>query len=268
MSYLIRKKKTGIEYSIDKLSDFDFLLNSFYAVSSETTVKSSDLNAAELLGKDLTIKQDNSKPQILIYHTHSQEAFADSTPGDLSEGVIGLGDYLTEILSRQYGYNVIHNRDTFDVAGGKLDRSKAYDYADTTISQILADYPSIEIVLDLHRDGVADSVHLVTEVNGKPTAQIMFFNGMSRLTGIGDIEYLHNPNQQMNLAMSLQMKLKAEAYYPGFTRKNFLKAYQYNLDLRPKAMLIEVGAQNNTFGEAMNAMEPLAVILDMVLKGK
>lgn len=120
-------------------------------------------------------------------------------------------------------------------------------------------------MIDLHRDGVAETTRLVTEVNGKQTAQIMFFNGLSRTTANGDIPYLANPYLADNLAFSFQMKLAAEEYYPGFARSNYLKGYRYNLHYRPKSLLIEVGAQTNTFEEARNAMEPLADILHRVL---
>lgn len=87
---------------------------------------------------------------------------------------MGVGNYLAEILTETYGYQVLHVTEEFDLAGGVLDRNKAYDYARPYIEQILKENPSIEVVIDLHRDGVAEDRHLVTEINGKPTAQIMF----------------------------------------------------------------------------------------------
>lgn len=261
-------KVTGKTYSIKKLSDFDFLLNNFYTVASSTKVYKSDLDPKVLLNKDMTMKQDNSKPQILIYHTHSQETFIDSKSGKQDMSIVGVGAYLTKILAEQYNYNVIHLTDTFDLVNGVLDRHKAYDQSLAKVSQVLEEYPSIELIIDLHRDGVDESLHLVSDINGKPTAQIMFFNGLSRLASVGEIDYLYNPYREDNLALSLQMKMKAEAYYPGLTRKNYLHAYEYNLSLRPKAMLIEVGAQTNTFQEELNAMEPLAVLLHMTLSGE
>lgn len=245
---------------------FEYLMKNIYTVASATVVYESDLNGPELMARDMTMKQDNSQPQILIYHTHGQEGFVDSVEGDSSTRIIGVGEYLTELLRQRYGYNVIHITDSFDYVNGVLDRSKAYDYAYTKISQVLADNPSVEVVLDLHRDGVNENLHLVTEVNGKPTAQIMFFNGMSRLAATGEIDYLYNPNRSDNLAMSLQMKVKAMEYFPEFTRRNYLQAYEYNLQVRPKSMLIEVGAQTNTVAEERNAMEPLAELLHMVLQ--
>lgn len=245
---------------------FDFLMANYYTVVSSTTITPEDLNAQSLMAVDLKMQQDNSQPQILIYHTHGMEAFADSNPEDRNTGIVGVGSYLTQLLTEQYGYNVIHIEDSFDYVNGVLDRSKAYDYAYNRISQILADYPSIEVVLDIHRDGVNENNHLVTTVNGKPTAKIMFFNGISRLNGVGEIGYLYNPYRSQNLAMSLQMKVLAEEYFEGFTRRNYIQAYQYNLHLRPKSMLIEVGAQTNTFEEVKNAMEPLAALLYMKLQ--
>ena len=147
-----------------------------------------------------------------------------------------------------------------------LDRSKAYTYAGEALEQILAEHPSIQVVLDIHRDGVAENLHLASEVNGKSTAQIMFFNGLSQ-TPEGPVEYLENPYREDNLAFSLQMQLKAQEYFPGYTRKIYLKGLRYNLHFRPRSALVEVGAQTNTYEEALNAMEPLAQLLDMVLQG-
>ena len=124
------------------------------------------------------------------------------------------------------------------------------------------------MAIDLHRDGVAEGTHLVTEINGKPTAKIMYFNGLSRSRTNGDIDYLYNPYIQDNLAFSLQMQLASESRYPGFVRHIYLRAYRYNLHLLPKSLLIEAGAQTNTVEEMMNAMEVLADTLCSVILGE
>lgn len=244
---------------------YDYLMKNFYTVVSSTTLRPEDIDAGKLMNMDMKLTTTNDKPQILIYHTHGQEGFSDSINGDPNTGIIGVGNYLTQLLTEQYGYNVIHITDSFDYVNGVFDRSKAYDYAYARIAQILAENPSIEVVIDLHRDGVNENLHLVTDVSGKQTAKIMFFNGISRLNSIGEIGYLYNPYREQNLAMSLQMKVLAEEYFPEFTRKNYIQAYQYNLHLRPKSMLIEAGAQTNTFEEVKNAMEPLAMLLHMCI---
>lgn len=255
-------------FSLDQLKNYDFLRSNLYIVPERASVLPQDLDGENLLSMDMSIAKDPSVPQILIYHTHGSETFADSTDDIKGTGIIAAGAKLAEYLSSVYGYNVIHCTEIFDNVNGVFDRSKAYDYSRETVQQILTDNPGIQVMIDLHRDGVRDDLHLVTDVNGKPTAQIMFFNGVSRSSAKGDIAYLYNRYRSQNLSFSLQAKLEALGKYPDFTRKNYIDAYQYNLDLLPRAMLIEAGAQTNTVQEELNAMEPLADILDSVLSGK
>ena len=255
---------TGNVYDRQDLNDYNFC-QQFYTVTSITSLTKEIFRPSEFLDKDMKITHDSSSPQILIFHTHSQEKFADSTDDD-STSILGVGDYLTELLTGK-GYNVIHDRSVYDYVDGKLDRSKAYTYAEQGIESILESNPSIEVVIDLHRDGVADTTHLVTEVDGRQMAKIMFFNGISYSNVKGNINYLYNPYRDDNLAMSLQMHLIGEAYYPGFLRRDYINAYRYCLHERAKSMLIEAGAQTNTFEEVKNAMEPLADMLDKLLTG-
>lgn len=256
-----------VEIPREQLTDFNYLLNNFFVVDPTTTALESQINADTLLGKDMKLEKNPEQPQILIYHTHSQEGFADSVEGDTSTTVIGVGDYLVQLLQERYGYQVLHITDTFDIVDGQLDRSAAYNYAEPVISQALQEHPTIEVVIDLHRDGVDESKHLVTEVNGKPTAQVMFFNGLSRTNQNGEISYLPNPYIEDNLAFSFQLEYLAKQYYPEYTRCIYLKGYRYNLHLKPRSLLLEVGAQTNTVEEAKNAMEPFADLLYKVLSG-
>lgn len=256
-----------MDLSMERLNDFEYLVSNFYTVDSVTYINPSELNASELLGKDLRIDLSTGGSKILIYHTHSQETFADSD-NDPSTSIVGIGRYLTEILNNKYKIPTMHHEGVYDLINGKLDRSEAYEFAKPEMEQILAENPSIEVVIDLHRDGVADTTHLVTEINGKPTAQIMFFNGLSRTRVNGDLAGMANPYLQDNLAFSLQMKIAAETKYPGFARRNYLRGYKYNMDLMPRMLLIEAGAQTNTVEEMQNAMEVLADLLNSVLTGR
>ena len=256
-----------VEIPREQLTDFNYLLNNFFVVDPTTTALESQINVDTLLEKDMKLEKNPEQPQILIYHTHSQEGFADSVEGDTSTTVIGVGDYLAQLLQERYGYQVLHITDTFDIVDGQLDRSAAYNYAEPVISQALQEHPTIEVVIDLHRDGVDESKHLVTEVNGKPTAQVMFFNGLSRTNQNGEISYLPNPYIEDNLAFSFQLEYLAKQYYPEYTRCIYLKGYRYNLHLKPRSLLLEVGAQTNTVEEAKNAMEPFADLLYKVLSG-
>lgn len=251
-----------VDTSEEKLKDFEYLISNFYTVDGTTSVTEKDLDAKKLLAKNMKINKKTKGPKVLIYHTHSQEDFKDSKKGEPGTTILGMGAYLSELLNEKYGIETLHHDGVYDLIDGEMDRSKAYQLAEKQVSKILKAHPSIEIVIDLHRDGVGSSTHLVTDIDGKKTAQIMFFNGMSRTKANGDIAYLHNPYIEDNLAFSLQMQIAAAKLYPGFTRHIYLKSYRYNLHLKPKSLLIEAGAQTNTVEEMRNAMEALAKVLD------
>lgn len=257
----------GNVYTKAQLSNFDFIKR-FYTVTSITSLTADIFNPQVLLDKNLSMVQDNSKPQILIFHTHSQETFIDSKDSSENMSIVGVGSYLEKLLEEKYGYNVIHDKSVYDYIDGKLDRSKAYTYAEEGIRKILNENPSIEVVIDLHRDGVNENTKLITDIDGKKVAKVMLFNGISYSKMNGNITYLNNPNREENLAMSLQMKLLGEAYYPEYFRNNYINAYRYCLHLRGKSILVEAGAQTNTFEEVKNAMEPLADMLNKVFKGE
>jgi len=263
------ENKSSVEVSqvisADKLEDYEYLVSNFYTVDGSTSVNENLLNAKKLLKKDMKLDAKSEGPKILIYHTHSQEAFKDSKKGDMSETIMGMGAYLAQILNEEYGIETLHHEGVYDLINGSLDRSKAYQLALPEIQAILEQNPGIEVVIDLHRDGVKESTHLVTEIAGKKTAQIMFFNGLSRTKANGDIAYLHNPYIEDNLAFSLQMQLAAMEMYPGYTRRIYLKSYRYNMHLLPKTLLVEAGAQTNTVAEMRRSMEVLAKILHHVL---
>ena len=256
-----------IDLSPAKLADFDYVMNQFFILDSNTETNAQQISGTRFLGEDLSIKQDSKVPQILIYHTHSQETFVDSREGKEEDTIVGVGNYLTDLLEEKYGYQVIHVTDAFDMMGGTLDRSKAYDYARTSIEKVLEENPTVEVVIDLHRDGVPDDRRLVTEVNGKSTAQLLFYNGLSYTVNQGAVSYLPNPYIEENLAFSFQLEYQAAQYYPDLYRGIYLAGLRYNLHLKPRALLLEAGAQTNTVEEVRNAMEPFADILNRVLKG-
>lgn len=250
-------------YRWEDLQSYDMLIKAYYAVDSTTRAGEELLQVDQLLSRDMRLSESPDGPQILIYHTHSQEAFADSVAGDQSTSIVGVGEYLTSILREEYGYNVLHHTESYDTES----RDYAYSNSLPAIEQLLAENPSIEVVIDLHRDEMPADRRLVVDLQGRPTAQFMFFNGLSR-TAKGNIEYLENPYLADNLAFSFQMQTACNEYYPGLARRIYLKAYRYNMHVCPKTLLIELGAQNNTVEEVMNACEPLAHVLDLVLSGE
>lgn len=247
--------------------DPHYLWNEFYIVDSTTSVTKNLFPVKELLERDMTMKKKEGKKQILIYHTHgASEYFKDSQAGKIEDSVVGVGDELTKELEK-LGYGVIHDRKRYDWINGSLDRSLAYNESLDGIEKNLAENPDIQVVIDLHRDSVGKGKHTYTTLNGKKTAIVMFFNGMSRNKS-GPIAYLENPNLTGNLAFSLQLKCKAMEYYDNFTKPIYLKGYRYNLHLKERSLLIELGNENNTVEEAKNAAAPLADILHKVLSGQ
>ena len=268
----------GTTFTREQMNNPDFLLSHIFVVDANTHMTEEELSLANLLDQNLEVAglrsesvaeaKKNNEYKVLIYHTHASEAFVDSREGYQEDTIVGVGAYLTKLLEEQYGIAVYHDTTTYDMIDGVLDRSKAYENSYNGVSKILKENPSIEVVIDLHRDGVDEDTRLVTEINGKKTAKIMFLNGVSRSSMNGEIAYLENPNKLTNLAFSFQMYLTGKEHYGDYVRKIYVRSLRYNLHIMPKATLIEVGAQNNTLEEEKNAMEPLAAILDKVLSQK
>lgn len=255
----------AINFTRNQLMDLSFLIRNFYIVDSTTRITENLFDTKELLNKDMTIKSKNNKPQILIYHTHSQENYIDSHEGVEAETVVGVGEYLAQILEEQYDYQVIHDKTKYDLKNGVLNRSWAYNNAKPKIEELLKKYPSIEVIIDMHRDGT--NAKRSTMIKGKETAQIMLFNGLCRDQN-GPLTNYDNPYLQDNLAFGLQLHLKALEEYPGLFYKNYLKSYRYNQHFRPKTILMELGTNHNTLLSAQRAMSPFAKVLNEVLQGE
>ncbi len=254
-------------YKLEKSYSRSYLLQKFFITDSSTSIDNAIFQTKELLNMDLTVKK-KKEPQILILHTHgASEAFVNSRKGKKEDSIIGVGTELARILSEKYGYQVLHDKTEYDKINGKIDRNKAYNNAYNGLQKTLKKYPSIDIVIDLHRDGVGNNVKRTTVIDGKRTAQAMFFNGLSR-NASGDIAYLQNDNLQGNLAFSLQLKIASMKRFADFARPVYLKGYRYNMHFRKRYTLIELGNENNTIQEQKNAAAPLAMVIDAVLQGK
>lgn len=253
---------------LNKLNDLNYLKQKFYVVDSKTALSKDYFNANEFLTANLKIKKSDNEPKVLIFHTHSQEMFKDSKPNDIYEGIVGAGEKLKNILEEKYNIKTLHLTDyKFDVVDGKMQRNGAYERMEPVIKKVLEENPSIEFVIDLHRDGVNENLRLVENINGKPTAKIMFFNGISRILENGklkNISNLENKYIKQNLALSFNMQKKTMEKYPNLSRKIYIKPYRYSLHMKPMSVLIEVGAQTNTKQEIYNAMEILAEIINDV----
>lgn len=263
-------KEALTEEDIGKLRNLDFLRNNFYIVDKRTELTSDDFNVDQFLQEDVTIDNSLSGPKVLIFHTHSSEGFLDSDMSDPMNGIMGAGEELAQILEEKYGIETLHHLGRYDIVDGKSQILGAYERMEPDIRKILQENPSIQVVIDMHRDGVAEGTHLVKNINGKDCAQIMFFNGLCKLNKNGTLQPiagLENPYIKTNLALSFQMQLMSNNLYPTLTRRIYLNAYRYSLHMIPKSMLIEVGAQTNTREEVSNSMELLAELLAGTILG-
>lgn len=257
---MTQKEKADFE---SELQDSDVLLASFYQVDPTTHADGDLINFEKLRSVSLEIDNEIEGPKILIYHTHSTEGYCDSRDGVDEDTVIGVGDYLKEILENKYGIEVMHHKGRYDLD----EKANAYKLVAKELPSILEDNPSIQVVIDLHRDGVEGDLRLVTEENGTKMAQVMFFNGICKDADGNPMYGLSNENLTENLAFSFQMHLLAKENYKNLVRKIYLRGYRYNMHLCKRSMLIEVGAQTNTVEEAKNAMVPVAKMLSEVLLG-
>lgn len=214
-----------------------------------------DYAALAAAGPGLTLPAD--APQVLIIHTHSSEAY---TPDDIDRyeasdpyrtedknySVIRVGDALTEKLEES-GLTVLHDRELYDYPS----YTGSYNRSGAAVEKYLTDYPSIKIVIDLHRDalGSGDVVYKTqAALSGKTSAQVMM------LIGTGE-NGLPHPNWQENLKLALYLQDAMDGKYPGLARPIELVSERYNQQLSSGMMILEVGSSGNTLREALTAID-------------
>lgn len=256
------------EKNINKISisTTDDLKKYVYTVDDSAYFEIDKLDVDKMKNLNLNGSLYGELPKVLIVHTHSQELYIDSNGVD--EGIVGVGRELAYVLSNKYGVSVIHDIGEYDFDSGIVVRNGSYENMEIGVKKILDKYPSIEVIIDLHRDGVPDNVRLITNIKGKEVAKVMLFNGVTALNRNGnkvELEDLKNEFLEENLAVSLQMFLYMNEKNSGLMRKIYIKPYRYSLHMRPKSMLIEVGANTNTFLEAKNAVPYIAEAIVEVL---
>ena len=248
--------------NLSEVSFLDFFSN--YYIEDSSTEAVPDLFDPEVLAAYECAVEKKDSPQILIFHTHGSEGYADSRPGVTEDTVIGAGEILAKELRETYGYEVIHETTVFDrKEDGSDDRNNAYNNALPVITSILKKYPSVEVVIDLHRDSGEARTSVI---NGVSTAKVMLFNGLCR-TKDGPVTYYSNKNLQGNLAFSLHLQVTGNELYPGLMHRIYLKSDRYNMHLKEKYTLVELGTQKNTVAEAKAAMIPFAETIATVLAG-
>ena len=229
-----------------------------------TNLKAEDYSAPELA---------QSGPQILVYHTHTCEAYTQSEKDpyvatgswrtdDQTKSVVRVGEALTKELREKYGFNVIH--DMTDHEPPKL--GTAYERSLVTMQAYKNKYENLTIYIDLHRDayasksGRSDSV----EIDGKSVARLMFVVGTGEgKTGNG---FKEKPNWKANYQLAKLVTDELNKINPKLARPVCVKTGRYNQHVSDSCMLIEVGHNENSLEEALNAVPYVAKTLAAALK--
>ena len=226
--------------------------------------KEPDLEA--LIRQPLSWDLASGEPTVLILHTHGTESYTKS-PGEkykessayrtLDEGynMVSLGEHLTQALEAA-GIGVIHDRSLHDYPS----YSGSYSSARKSIASYLKEYPSIQLVLDLHRDASGDNknqLKTAATVDGAHSAQLMLVVGTN---GSG----LSHPDWEENLSLALKLYAQLERNAPGICRYISLRAQRFNQDQHPGALIVEIGGAGNSHAEAITATSVLAkAVIDM-----
>ena len=205
-------------------------------------------------------------PQILILHTHSCEAY---TPGpgeppvnddfrtlDTDYSVVSVGDTLTRTLESM-GYTVVHDRSLYDYPS----YNGAYDRSGAAAESWLNEYPSIRVVIDLHRDSLGGKRTEYLLPDGTECAQVML------LLTTGE-NGLYHPEWKQNLTLGLEIQSEMEYRYPGLARPLYLSPARYNQQLSTGSFLAEIGTEANSLTEAKRAAGMLGECIGAVLNGK
>lgn len=191
--------------------------------------------------------EDGHKPLVLIYHTHASESFIPVSGQPFTANpeltVVSLGEQLAELLESNYGIPVLHHKEVYDIP-----RDPAYQKARPGIERMLKGNPQIQVVLDLHRDGVARQA-TTARVGETSTAKILFVIGTKH-------ERWHD-----NLRFALFLEKAMEERYPGLSRGIRRHSFIYNQDLHPRCLIVEIGGHENNRDEIMKAVSCFAEVL-------
>ncbi len=219
------------------------------------TGKDVDLKKALKEELGFTLENADAGPQILIFHTHTTEAYTPQGADDLytesdysrttdeNFNMIRVGDEMERVFT-EMGLSVLHDRTLYDYPK----YNGAYGRARTGVEALLEQYPTIQVVIDVHRDGLMDDKGTVykpvTLVDGVKTAQVMLVLGSDDAGG-------DHPNWRENLALAARIQKNMDALYPTLARPMILRKSDYNQNLSPGAFLVEVGSHGNSLQEAL-----------------
>lgn len=215
------------------------------------------------------VEKNSDRPQILIYHTHATESYVPTSDmaydpayayrsTDTAMNMVAVGKVMADTLNSM-GYNTIQDSTLHDYPS----YNGSYDLSKATVESYLKKYPSIKIVLDIHRDAVERNGRLVNPtvtINGTKYAQIMIISGR-------DNGYMNMPNYRENLKFASAVQNQVTKSYPGLARPILFDYRNYNQQLTTGSILVEIGTHGSTLQQAKNSAQAFATALAQMLDG-
>ncbi len=229
------------------------------SIKNSTQRTDAELAEAAAAGLPFEVELNADEPQVLILHTHATETYQtwdelvydpdfSARTTDTARNMCAVGDRMTEILN-EAGINTVHDTTLHDSPS----YTESYARSAQTARSWLEKYPSIKVILDVHRDAIetTDGVRLkpLCEIEGQDTAQVMI------IAGCDNGSTVNLPNWKKNLGFAAAWEAEMETLYPGLTRPVLCGYRFYNQDVTTGSLLIEIGGHANTLTEAVRAGE-------------
>ena len=263
-----KDKKDGAIY--EKQYKNEGVTNSFGAVKVKN-VNQTAINIEKILGEKIDLTVEKDKPSVLIFHTHTTETYQILDRGfyevgfmtrtkDSALNMVRVGKAICEEIE-EAGYKVIHDTEIHD-----LSYNGAYAHSRKKVEEYLKKYPTIEIVLDIHRDAIQQNdgtkIKPTATIQGKKTAQIMIITGCQEQGN--PIENF--PDWRYNLTFAVHLQNQLEIMFPGITRPLYFCPRKYNMNLSHCSLLVEVGSDSNTLEEAVFTGKCIGTALSKIMK--
>lgn len=238
-------------------------------VKKQTKNKTIDIKTELERKPDFKIQKNTDKPQVLLIHTHTSECYMDSYTGyydssfsprstDKSKNVVRVAQEIYNALDSN-GISVVHATTFHDYPK----YNGAYSRAEQTIDEYLKKYPSIKVVLDIHRDAMqyedGTKVKPTAVINGKKAAQVMI------ISGCDDEDKLNFPDWEHNMRLAVRLQKSMADKYPGLARPILFPAFRYNMHKTHGSLLVEFGTDANTLDEAIYSAQLFSQSLVEVL---
>ena len=263
-----KDKKDGAIY--EKQYKNEGVTDSFGVVKVKN-VNKTDIDIESILKEKIDLSVNKDKPSVLIFHTHTTETYQILDRGfyetnfktrtkDSAQNMLRVGVAICEEIEAM-GYKVIHDTEIHD-----LSYNGAYDHSRKKVEEYLKKYPTIQIVLDIHRDAIQQSdgtkIKPTATIQGKKAAQIMIISGCQEKGN--PIENF--PDWRYNLTFAVHLQNKLETMFQGITRPLYFCPRKYNMNLSHCSLLVEVGSDANTLEEAVYTGKCLGVAVGEIMK--